>query len=109
MITDIDREPTAADLAAIEAEWPLIEAELAVVDAEGRVLSAAGGPSPLEWRRLRRAECRVLAAALRLGQVRGWRCGRCNQPAPEGNVLCGRCEDAEAALALAVLRSAVAS
>jgi Family of unknown function (DUF6284) len=57
-----DREPTAADLAVIEAEWPLIEAELAAVDAQIRALSAAGGPSPLDWRRLRRVERRVLAA-----------------------------------------------
>jgi Family of unknown function (DUF6284) len=54
--------PSAADLAAIEAEWPLIEAELGLLDEEIRALSAAGGPSPLEWRRLRRAERRVLAA-----------------------------------------------
>lgn len=57
-------EPTAAELAEIEAEWPLIDAELAVVDAEIRALSADGGPSPLDWRRLRRAERRVLAARL---------------------------------------------
>jgi hypothetical protein len=57
--------PTAADLAAIEAEWPLIEAELGVVDAEIRMLSAAGGPAPLDWRRLRRAQRRVLAAQVR--------------------------------------------
>jgi hypothetical protein len=54
-------EPSAADLAAIEVEWPLIEAELSLVDAEIRVLTAEGGPSPLDWRRLRRAERRVLA------------------------------------------------
>ena len=59
-------EPTAADLAAIEAEWPLIEAELAVVEAEARMLRP-GGPVPLDWRRLRRAERQVLAAWLRLG------------------------------------------
>ena len=56
-----DGEPTAGDLAAIEAEWPLIEAELEVVDAEIRALSAEGGPSLLDWRRLRRAQRRVLA------------------------------------------------
>ena len=61
-----DEEPSAAALAAIEAEWPLIEAELAVVDAEIRALSAVGGPSPLDWRRLRRVQRRVLAARLRL-------------------------------------------
>ena len=101
-------EPTAADLRAIEAEWPLIEAELAVVDAEIR-LAAAGGPSPLDWRRLRRAERQVLAAAVRHGKFGDGRCRLCGLAAPEGNLLCGPCEDAEAALALAVLRSAVAS
>lgn len=62
-------EPTAADLRAIEAEWPLIDAELSVLNAEIRMLSAAGGPSPLDWRRLRRAERRVLAARLRLADL----------------------------------------
>ena len=52
--------PTEADLAAIEREWPLIEAELALVDAEIRALTVVGGPSPLDWRRVRRAEQRVL-------------------------------------------------
>lgn len=104
MITDIGRGPTVAELAAIEAEWPLIEAELAVVDAEVRLLSAAGGPSPLDWRRLRRAERRVLAAGLRHGVPGTW-CDRCGQAAPEGSVLCGRCEDAEAALYLAAVAS----
>jgi hypothetical protein len=51
--------PSAAELAAIETEWPLIEAELALVDAEIRVLSAER-PSELDWRRLRRAEHRVI-------------------------------------------------
>jgi len=63
-------EPSAVELAAIEAEWPVMAAELAVVDAEIRALSAAGGPSPLDWRRLRRAERRVLAARLRLAMPR---------------------------------------
>ena len=71
-------EPTAAELASIEAEWPLIDAELAVLDAQIRALSATGGPSPLDWRRLRRAERRVLAARLHLAapafanEARGW-------------------------------------
>ena len=58
-------EPTSADLAAIEAEWPLIEAELSVLDAEIALINAAdhGGPSPLDWRRLRRAEARVTRVA----------------------------------------------
>jgi hypothetical protein len=59
-------DPVAADLAAIEAEWPLIEAELAVLDAQIRMLSAAGGPSPLDWRRLRRARRQVIAARVRM-------------------------------------------
>jgi hypothetical protein len=58
---DVLTGPTAADLDAIEAEWPLIEAELAALDAEIRALSAAGGPSPLERRRVRRSQRRVLA------------------------------------------------
>ncbi|MGX4658062.1 DUF6284 family protein [Micromonospora sp. SCSIO 07396] len=58
-------EPTAADLAAIEAEWPLIAAELDVLDAEITLLNAIdqGGPTALDWRRLRRAEARVTRAA----------------------------------------------
>jgi hypothetical protein len=47
-------------LAEIEREWPLIEAEMALVDAEIRLLTADGGPSPLDWRRLRHAEHRVM-------------------------------------------------
>ena len=65
----VHSEPTAADLAAIEAEWPLIEAELAVVEAEARMLRP-GGPAPLDWRRLRHAERQVLAAWLRLMTAR---------------------------------------
>jgi hypothetical protein len=57
--------PSAADLAAIEAEWPAIEAELALVDAEIRVLTIER-PSALDWRRLRRAERRVLAVHARI-------------------------------------------
>jgi hypothetical protein len=58
--------PTMEDLAAIECEWPLIEAELAVLDAEIRALYAVGGPSPLDRRRIRRAEDRVLRTAAAL-------------------------------------------
>jgi Family of unknown function (DUF6284) len=55
-------EPTAVDLAAIEVEQPLIDAELAWLDAEITLLNAdeRGGPTPLDWRRLRRAEARVI-------------------------------------------------
>jgi len=61
----IATEPTAADLAAIETEWPLIAAELDILDAEITMFYAEdhGGPSPLDWRRLRRAEARVTRAA----------------------------------------------
>jgi uncharacterized protein DUF6284 len=59
-------EPTAVELAAIEAEWPLIEAELALLDAEIVILTAPGEPTPLDWRRLRRAQQRVLRQALAL-------------------------------------------
>ncbi|TCB93517.1 hypothetical protein E0H26_22415 [Micromonospora zingiberis] len=58
--------PTAADLAAIERDMPLIDAEIDLVDAEIRVLTAEGGPSPLDWRRLRRAEARVTRVAAEL-------------------------------------------
>jgi hypothetical protein len=55
-------EPTAADLAAIETEAPLIDAELLWLDAEISMLDAdeRGGPTELDWRRLRRAEARVI-------------------------------------------------
>ncbi len=55
-------EPTAADLAAIETETPLIDAEMAWLAAEIAMLDAdeRGGPTELDWRRLRRAEARVI-------------------------------------------------
>ena len=61
-------EPMPGDLSAIEAEWPLIDAELSVLDAEITLIYAAdhGGPSPLDWRRLRRAEARVTRVAAEL-------------------------------------------
>ncbi|MER5701436.1 DUF6284 family protein [Micromonospora sp. NPDC002296] len=61
----VTAEPTAADLAAIDTEWPLIAAELDVLDAEITLIYAEdkGGPTDLDWRRLRRAEARVTRAA----------------------------------------------
>ncbi len=61
-------ELSTADLNAIEAEWPLIAAEMDVLDAEIALICAAdhGGPSPLDWRRLRRAEARVTRVAAEL-------------------------------------------
>ena len=64
-LAPVAAEPTVADLAAIESEWPLIAAELDVLDAEITMLYAEdhGGPTVLDWRRLRRAEARVTRAA----------------------------------------------
>ncbi|QKV93999.1 hypothetical protein HUT19_21415 [Streptomyces sp. NA02950] len=59
-----DREPTAAELDAIEDEMPLIEAERELLDAQIATLDRA--PSELDARRLRRARRRVLAARLAL-------------------------------------------
>lgn len=61
-------EPSTHELDAIEAEWPLIEAELDLLDAEISLIYAAdhGGLSPLDWRRLRRAEARVIRVAAEL-------------------------------------------
>ena len=54
-------EPSAADLAAITAEWPLIEAELRLLDAE---ITQINQPSPLNRRRVRLAEAGVARAAV---------------------------------------------
>ncbi|GAA1562499.1 hypothetical protein GCM10009789_14600 [Kribbella sancticallisti] len=54
--------PTAADLAAIEREWPLIAAELDLLDAEISFINAGPAASVLDRRRVRRAEHRVMAA-----------------------------------------------
>ena len=53
-------EPSAAELAEIDREWPLIAAELDLLDAEIAALSAEGRASTLDRRRVRRAERRVL-------------------------------------------------
>ena len=66
-----DMEPTAPDLDVIEAEWPVIEAELGVLDAEIAAITAAGGPSSLDWRRLRRARRRLLTAVAQRAAVDG--------------------------------------
>nr|WP_041834524.1 DUF6284 family protein [Actinoplanes sp. N902-109] len=59
-------EPTPAHLAAIEREQRLLQAEIALVDAEIRFLSAEAGPTQLDWRRLRRAQNRVLREMVNL-------------------------------------------
>jgi hypothetical protein len=51
--------PSLAELAEIEAEWPVIEAEMALVDAEVAVLT---GPHRPGRQRLRAAERDVVAA-----------------------------------------------
>lgn len=59
----LDRdEPTAAELAAIERESDVLAAELALLDAEIAEINAGPYASPLETRRIRRAEARLLAA-----------------------------------------------
>jgi hypothetical protein len=64
-LNDIDG-PSLTELAVIAAEEPLISAEVALVDAEIRVLCAEGGPTNLDWHRLRLAEKRVAREALAL-------------------------------------------
>lgn len=53
-------EPSPADLAGIEREWPLIAAELDLLDAQIAFINAGPYASALETRRVRRAERRVL-------------------------------------------------
>lgn len=54
-----DREPTPAELDAIEVEMPLILAEVDLLDAQITTLDRT--PSPLDVRRIRRACNRVMA------------------------------------------------
>ncbi|MFG1818535.1 DUF6284 family protein [Kribbella sp. NPDC049174] len=61
-----DDEPSAADLAAIEQEWPLIAAERDLLDAEIAFINAGPNVSVLDRRRIRRAERRVLVIAREL-------------------------------------------
>ena len=58
-----DHEPTAAELAEIEYEWPLIAAELDLLNAEIACITLGESVSALDRRRVRRAERRVLAVA----------------------------------------------
>ncbi|GAA3560782.1 DUF6284 family protein [Kribbella ginsengisoli] len=60
-------DPTPADLAGIEREWPVIAADLAELDAEIARLSIGPAVSELDRRRVRRAEHVVLKAARELG------------------------------------------
>jgi hypothetical protein len=65
-----DAEPTGAELAAIEEEWPQIEVGLAVLDAEIRALAYGVGVCELDQRRVRRqrrAALRVPVTRVRFG------------------------------------------
>lgn len=54
-----EREPSRAELRAIEAEWPVIAAELAVVDAEIAEARSGDHASELAAWRVRRAQARL--------------------------------------------------
>ncbi|WP_405678530.1 DUF6284 family protein [Streptomyces sp. NBC_00048] len=61
---EFDREPTAAELDAIECEMPVIVAEVELLDAE--IVTLDRTPSELDERRIRRARRRVLAERVAL-------------------------------------------
>ncbi|MGX1504645.1 UNVERIFIED_CONTAM: hypothetical protein RKD43_003270 [Streptomyces graminofaciens] len=58
--TVFDREPTAAELDAIELEMPAIVAEVELLDAQ--IMTLDRPVNELDMRRVRRARNRVLAA-----------------------------------------------
>ncbi|WP_237706824.1 DUF6284 family protein [Kribbella flavida] len=62
------QEPSAADLAGIEREWPLIAAELDLLDAQIAFINAGPYASELETRRVRRASRRVLEVGRELAE-----------------------------------------
>jgi hypothetical protein len=70
---DFDREPTAAELDAIERELPLILADVDLLDAQIIIIDRT--PTALDTRRIRRAHRRVLterrALANRTADVTG--------------------------------------
>ncbi|GHA51952.1 hypothetical protein GCM10010372_59800 [Streptomyces tauricus] len=55
-----DREPTAAELDAIEQEMPVIRADIDLLDAQ--IITIDRTPTELDARRIRRAHRKVLAA-----------------------------------------------
>lgn len=57
---EFDREPTAAELDAIDREMPVIEANIELLDAQ--IITLDRIPTELDARRIRRARRRVLAA-----------------------------------------------
>ncbi|MEU0059839.1 DUF6284 family protein [Streptomyces sp. NPDC006334] len=60
VVVTTDREPTAAELDAIEVESPLILAEVDLLDAQIKAMDHPG--NEVDERRIRRARNRVLAA-----------------------------------------------
>lgn len=56
---EVDREPTAVELVALEAEQPVLAAEFALIDA---YMAVEVRPSVRAVRRVRRAAVRLLAA-----------------------------------------------
>ncbi|MFE1801097.1 DUF6284 family protein [Streptomyces sp. NPDC059517] len=59
---EFDREPTAAELDAIEQEMPVIRADIDLLDAQ--IITLDRIPTELDARRIRRASRKVLAARL---------------------------------------------
>ncbi|MFD1658112.1 DUF6284 family protein [Streptomyces caeni] len=59
-VDGFDREPTAAELDAIEQEMPAILAEVDLLDAQ--IMTLDRTPTELDARRIRRARNRVLTA-----------------------------------------------
>ena len=60
-VVDSTDGPSAADLRAIDAEWPVIAAEVAVTDAEVAFLRAPGDVTAFRLAKAERALRRVLA------------------------------------------------
>ncbi|MEU4193158.1 DUF6284 family protein [Kribbella sp. NPDC026611] len=92
------QEPSAADLAVIEQEWPLIEAELDLLNAEISVFNAGAAMSALDRRRVRRAERRVMTVKRRLACLAGAPTSPCGchgsvvrSTLRNGGEMCGRC------------------
>ncbi|MCX4905584.1 DUF6284 family protein [Streptomyces sp. NBC_00878] len=59
---EFDREPTFAELDAIEHEMPVIRAEVELLDAQ--IIALDRTPNEVDARRIRRARRKVLAARL---------------------------------------------
>ncbi|MEU9185403.1 DUF6284 family protein [Streptomyces sp. NPDC048484] len=59
---EFDREPTFAELDAIECEMPVITAEVELLDAQ--IIALDRTPNEVDTRRIRRARRKVLTARL---------------------------------------------